>query len=224
MSADLIVRPDEAELEAEVGPVMRAANALIVQNVEQQRIGLSMLADIRRTKKVVQRRTADFVEQTHKAWKAAVAFRSSFTDPLEEADELVSKKCAAFEKQQRDAAEVERKARLAEALERQEQARQMDAAMAESPEAAEEALTAPLPEPIVEVAPDVAKVGGVSARKIWRADVFDFEKFARGCIERGDFYLLEANMAALNQRAKNEHETLDIPGVRAVAEVGYAVR
>lgn len=71
---------------------------------------------------------------------------------------------------------------------------------------------------------EVERKEGISFRKIWHAEVYDKEMLVRWCLDNNQLYLLEPNLTALNQRARNEHDELDIPGVKAASEVSYAVR
>jgi hypothetical protein len=104
----------------------------------------------------------------------------------------------------------------------------MDAieAEAEGDSAAAEAILAePVSAPIVTVAPQVAKVDGVSSTTRWSAEVMDLMMLVRYVAAHPEWVsLLEANMPNLNRLAISQHEALSIPGVRAVKTTVRSMR
>jgi hypothetical protein len=220
---ELSVRSEE--LKAEVAPIVERASSLVVQNPDQHADALILLARVRAAKKTIKARTEPAVETARAAWKASLALQSSFLDPLDEADILIVTKAGAFEAVERKAADAQRARLMAEAVAAQEEQRELDAAMADTEAGAEEALTAPLPPPVVEVAPDVAKVDGVSSRTTWAAEVVDKAAFVRWCAaDPSRLYMVDVNMPHLHSRARGERDALKLPGIKAVQKIGYAAR
>jgi hypothetical protein len=75
------------------------------------------------------------------------------------------------------------------------------------------------------VAPNIGKVDGVSSRGTWSAEIVDKAAFIRWCLDNpAMLFLIVPDMTALNQRARNEHDALSIPGVKAVRKIGYGVK
>ena len=213
------------EVQREVAPVVSRAEALVVVDVEGHTTGLRLLADVMGAERKVKAAFAEPKRKAHEAHKAITALEASLLVPVLEARQVIMQKCAAFEAEERRIADEKRKELQAEALARQEEQRQLDAAMADTEEEAEEALTAPLaPPPVPEVKPAVAKVAGISARQTWHAEVTDKAALVAWCLLNSQLYLLEPNMVALNSLARNQKEELSIAGVKAVKDLGYVGR
>ena len=223
---------DTREVESQVAPVIQAADALVVRDVTQHKSGLEMLAAVMGAERKVKSFFAPMIEaamenkrKAEGVRQAIVARQDEVLGPVQEARKTISEKCGAFETEERRAAEMTRKALEEAALKKQEEERQFEAAMAETEEAAEEALTEPLPPPPVPmVRPEVAKVAGVSTRETWSAEVDDKAAFLRWVLASGKLYMVEVNMIQLNSRARAEHSALKIPGVRAVSKLSHAGR
>ena len=89
---------------------------------------------------------------------------------------------------------------------------------AEASEQLAENLAAPAAEAPVSTA-------GVHVRTTWRAEVVDMAALAKACADGSvSLELIEANMPALNARAREQKERLALPGVRAVSEQGVSAR
>jgi hypothetical protein len=212
--------------------VIQAADALVVRDVTQHKSGLEMLAAVMGAERKVKAFFAPMIEaamenkrKAEGVRQAIVARQDEILGPVQEARKTISEKCGAFEAEERRAAEMTRKALEEAALKKQEEERQFEAAMAETEEAAEEALTEPLPPPPVPmVRPEVAKVAGVSTRETWSAEVTDKAALLRWVLESGNLYMVEVNMIQLNSRARAEHSALNIPGVKAVSKLSHAGR
>jgi len=224
-------KPDDAR--AEVAPLLRAVESMVVvTNVEQHEAALLLLADAMRAETRINRLFEPAVEAAKESKRKAeatrqevVALRDSVLSSVTEARKTISARCAAFEAEERRVAELNQKAIEREALARQEQERQFDAAMAETEEAAEDALTEPLPAPVVPVVrPEVARVAGVSTRETWAAEITDKAAFLAWAAKPENNYMAEPNMTALNSRARAEHAEMKIPGVKAVSSLSHSRR
>lgn len=230
--SDAIATIDTATVQTEVAPVIAAADALVVRNVDEHKGGLELLGRVMWAETKIKTLFAPSIEAAKESKRKAelarveiVTLQESVLAPVLAAHDTISKKCAAFEAEERRVAKLNQEAIERDALARQEQERQFDAAMADTEEAAEEALTAPLPPPVVPIArPEIAKVAGVSSRGTWSAEITDKAEFVAWASKPDNLYMVEPNMVALNSRARAEHEKLSIPGVKAVESRGYARR
>jgi len=223
-------QPDPTTLRSEIAPIILRARDLVVVDVETHRAAEEAIRDIRLGKRKIKEACREFREQSHKAWKAAVAFEARFIDPLDEAERLISGKADTYERDQRRIAEAEQH-RLEAAARAAEEARLLDEAAAA--EDAGDAITAAaimqeadtMPLPVIHVAPAVAKVEGTSKQERWHAEVHDkpaLDRYVAAHPECSDYTL--PNMPSLNARARSAKGMLNIPGVRAVAETSRRVR
>jgi hypothetical protein len=231
MSETMMVM-DTRAVETEVAPVIQAADALVVRNVDEHQRGLELLGAVMGAETRVKSFFKDSIEaametkrKAEAGRQAIIALQDRVLGPVMEARKTISAKCAAFEAEERRAAEETRKALEREAIARQDEQRELDAAMADTPEAAEDALTEPLEAPAVPtVKPLVAKVAGVSTRETWAAEVVDKAAFLAWAAKPENNYYADANVVALNSRARAEHEKMQIPGVKAVSALTHARR
>jgi hypothetical protein len=230
--SEAIATINTAEVEQEVAPVVRAADALIVRNVDEHRTGLELLGAVMGAETKVKNFFKDIIASAMETKRQAeahrqqvVALQDSVLAPVSEARKTISAKCAAFEAEERRVAELNQRALEAEARKRQEEQRELDAAMAETEEEVEEVLTEPLPPPVVPVVkPEVAKVAGVSTRETWGYEITDKAAFlAWAAKPENNFYATE-NGVALNSRARAEHDAMKIPGVKAVSTLSHSRR
>ena len=232
MSEALVSQVNVDAARQEIAPVIAAADALIIHDVDGHRQGLEMLGSvmgaIKRVKAIFAPALEAAMETKRRAETArleVVRLQDSVLAEAEVARGVIAAKCGAFEAEERRVAALNQAAINAAALAKQDEERLLDAAMAETEEAAEDAMTVPLAPPVVPtVRPEVAKVAGVSARETWSAEVTDMGSFATWCVASGNLYMIEANQIALNSRARSEHAAMKIPGVRAVSKLTYAGR
>jgi hypothetical protein len=87
--------------------------------------------------------------------------------------------------------------------------------MAETEEEAEEAITEPLPAPVVFVPPPVEKVSGVSSAETWDAEVSDkAAALAAVTANPALHYLVDFNIPYIKSLARQKGGDVGIPGVR----------
>ena len=137
----------------------------------------------------------------------------------------------AEEKRLAEAIEMERqaKARAEEARLAAEAGKAQQALRLQAESAARQAASVAALERPIEVAPVVMpvaqKVDGVSSRKTYRAEVVDKLALIKAIVEgTASLEFVDANMSRLNSIARAMRETMNIPGVVAVAEESLAVR
>lgn len=160
--------------------------------------------------------------------KGLTSLRSTLTEPPEQANRMLNRKATDYETEQERLARAEQVRLEEQARKREEESRLIDAAELEQAGQAEEAaavLQAPMPQPVIHVPAQVAKIEGVTRRTTYRAEVTDLMALIRHVAAHPDLVnLLAANTTALNAMARAQRLELRLPGVRAVAEVSRAVR
>ena len=138
--------------------------------------------------------------------------------PAEAAERQVKAEIRRWDdEQQRKQEEAQRKAQ-AEAERQAEEERLRAAIVAEEAGASEEEVQgivmAPVAVVAAPVAPTYAKASGVSKRDNWKAKVTDFPALVKAAAkDKSLLAYLEPNDQALNNRAKADKQTLNIPGV-----------
>jgi len=157
------------------------------------------------------------------AYQAYRAILDKFNEgdrPLESAERQVKAEIAKWDaEQERIRQELQRKAEE-EARKAEEEERLRVATLAEASGATEAEVNSIVDAPVTVVAPPVAptyqKASGVSTRENWKAKVVDIKKLC-AAIGKGQVpvtYVLP-NESVLNNRAKADRATLNIPGVVA---------
>lgn len=159
--------------------------------------------------------------ETH---KAIVAAEKRILDPVTEAEGIINRSLAVWEREQEaKRLEAERKARE-EKAKLEEELRLQAATEAEKEGASEEVVgeildtPIPLPDPVIQ--PTYQRVAGAAPRqKNWRAEVTDIKALCRAVANgTASANLVEPNSVALNQMARAMKSTMNIPGVRAVQD------
>ena len=230
--SEAVTAIDTREVETEIAPVVQRADALIVRNVDEHRTALGMLGAVMVAERKVKQFFAPMLEAAQEGKRKAEATRQAIVlrqdevlAPILAARETITERAGAFELEEKAAAEKIQEQLRREAQAKQDAQRELDAAMADTEEAAEDALTEPLaPPPVPVVRPEVAKVAGVSGRTTWSAKVTDKAAFLAWAAKPENNFYAEANVVALNSRARAEKKALSIPGVEAVESFTYAGR
>ena len=85
-------------------------------------------------------------------------------------------------------------------------------------------MVAAAPAPVIQVAPEVSKVQGVSTAKRWTAEVTDKLKLIQFvAVNPAWQHLLEPSMKDLNALARAQRQALQIPGVASVGKLDVRV-
>ena len=231
MPAELMIqieKPSPPSIVAELSPLVQAARAFEVADVETNAQALVRVRDLRRGEKMI----ADHFEPTRKhldaAKKELLAFRDGLIGPIAAARSIYDGKAADYEAAERKKAEDEQRRLQAEARKQEEERALMAAIEADEagqPEAAAAILAEPVDVPMVTVAPSVAKVDGVSSSTRWSAEVHDLHALVCYVAKHPEWVsMLEANMPTLNRLAVSQRDAMAIPGVRAVSSTIRATR
>ena len=223
-----IERPAPPAIVAELHPIVAAARAFKVVDVETHAEALTRIRRCRSAEKGIE----DHFEKTKRALidakKTFDASVAALIGPIAEARQSYSDSSEVFEQEQRRKAEEEQR-RLQEKARKEEEERQFRAALdAEDRGQAEEAkaiLEEKLETPVITVAPAVAKVEGISNRTTWSAEVTDLLALVKYVAGHPEWVsLLEPSMPNLNRLAVAQRQALAIPGVRAVSKTVRATR
>jgi hypothetical protein len=224
----LIERPGPPAVVAELAPVVQAAHAFEVTDVDTNAVALQRVRSLRLGERVIEDHFANAKKAASDAHKSIVAAVNGLVGPLAAARSIYDRKAAEYEQAERKKAAVEQ-ARLQAEARKQEEERSLLAAI-EAEEAGDGATSAaimaePVSVPMVTVAPAVAKVEGVSTRTNWAAEVFDLLALVKYVAEHPEWLsLVEANEPNLNRMAVSQHEALAFPGVRAVSKTVRSTR
>lgn len=165
------------------------------------------------------------VDAAHKTWKALVAKRSEFLDPLAENKKAQSASMKSWEwEQERKRQEEERRAQEAARKQAEDAALAAAAAMEkegtpEAKAAAEAIIQAPVAVPQVVVPKAVPAGHGTFTRKAWKAQVTDIKALARAVLAgQVPEQALQGNEVFLGQQARSLKEAMRWPGVKVWAE------
>lgn len=228
MNEIVIVQPDKREHAAVGSGMLARAQAFEVVDATSQAAGDSMLVEIAKCVRTIESVFAAPKKAAHDAHKSIVATEKALLRPLDDARAVLSRKLTEYREEARRKAEVERK-RIESELRKAEEARIIAAAVdAEEQghdDVAAEILDAPVVSPPILVEPEIVQTKGVTATTRWRAEVVDVLALVRYVATHPNMiHLVEASLPALNTMARAMRDGLNIPGVRAVAEQGLAVR
>ena len=234
MASELITieKPGPPAIVAELSPLVAKARAFEVVDLETDRIAQERGAQCRRGEKGIEEHFARAKKAASDAHKMIVASVNALIGPIAEARAIYFAKSDAFQREERRRAEEE--SRRLQALARKEEEERQIAAAIEAEASGEQAVAEAIMQeevvaPVVTVAPQVAKVEGVSTRTVWSAKVTDVRTCLRFLLERDEWGPLLERCApiletGLRPLAIAQHEALNIPGVRAVDTTSRSTR
>ena len=166
---------------------------------------------------------------TDAAHKEAVAQRKRHDLPLVQSEKLLKGALGAYGREQDRLRLIEeekvnaarREAEAAQLRAQVEQAKRQGATQAEQ----DDIVTQPSVLPDVVLPPRVQAVAGVSTRENWKAEVVNLRWLCRAIANgKASVELVKPNMVALNQLARAQKTTLELPGVKAVCESVVSAR
>jgi uncharacterized protein YbjQ (UPF0145 family) len=155
-----------------VSRVANAANGLVIQNDDHMEMAASMLNRIDDRLKWGDETFDPNIDAAHKAHKAAIAVKRTFTDPLQEAKKIIKSKMVGYTTECERKREEEQRRLEAEAKQAAD-----DAALAEAAELAsrgEQHLAEVVLQSAAEAAPaalapaSIAKPAGITTTKVWK--------------------------------------------------------
>jgi hypothetical protein len=217
--ADVIVDEQQEQLTQEaLTVVQRAALVKITDQASYDGATKLLLEEIIPFRK----KWADYWKPlTGAAWDAYKKIQAKFKErdePAEAAEHAVKKEIRRWDDEQ-IRIEQERQRAAQEALEKAAEEERLRAAIvAEQSGATETEVSAIVDAPVAVVAEPVAsayqRTSGISRRSNWKAKVTDLHALVKAAAkDKNLLAYLEANQTALNNRAKADQKTLNIPGV-----------
>jgi hypothetical protein len=239
-------RPDQAQLIALSQRQLTVAKEITIDSAPMYEAAADELKAIKKAAKELEDKRVGITKPIDEAKKAVMDL---FRRPLEilgEAETVLKRAMITYADEQEkirreeqaklDAiAKAERERLAAEAKAKQEEAERLAQAAQDSgdeqafAQAAQAAAEAQVMESTVAVmtAPTAttaaAKVSGISARGVWKAECTDKIALIKFIAQNDAFInLLDVNQSALNQLAKAMKQTLNLPGVRAYEERSLA--
>jgi len=223
-----IEKPAPPAIVTELSPLVAAAKAFKVTDVDSNAAALERIKKLRAGEKMIE----DYFEPARRAAdnakKEILAARDGLIAPIAEARRIYDNSAGAYEQEERRKAEEEQR-RLQEKARKDEEERQLLAAI-DAEERGDQAeakaiMEEPVVTPVVTVAPQVARVEGVSSRTNWSAEVTDLLALVRYVAAHPEWvYLLEPSIPNLNRLAVAQRNALSIPGVRAVSKTVRSTR
>lgn len=168
------------------------------------------------------------IQRAHQAHKALVAEKAAAERPLTEAETVIKGKLIAYDAEQDRIRRAEER-RLAEEARKAEEARRLDEAAAMEMDAiaagdpglqaeAEALISTPVLAPVISLPKATPKVDGISFRETWGGEVTDLLALVKHIAAHPEHLNLVApNTTAINGLARSLRQSLNIPGIRAVA-------
>lgn len=227
-----IEMPQPTELVAQMASVVSLAKSFEVTDIESDRVAQEYGQKLRRAEKT----WTDYCEPTRKALDVAkknfLAMRDGILGPWSQARSIFFAKSDAYQTEQRRKAQEEER-RLQEEARRQEEDRKLaDAIEAEERGEAAEAesiLEERVETPVITVAPQIAKVEGVSTRTLYEPEITDVRACLRYLLDRPEWAavldrFIPVLVTILRPFATAQRTALSIPGVQVVSKTSRASR
>jgi len=216
------------EMSKQMSETLRWAEALVVNDARSYETAIERLKVV----KSFYNRAVDFFRPMKKkadeTKRAILDAERKIIGPLAQAEEIAKIKCLTYQRKQEESAEKERQRLQAiedERARKEKERLEREAARLKSPEKKEERLeqAAAVTAPVVEVAAEIPKVAGAAARKTWKHEIIDLNKFFGFVIDSRRTDLVLPNEKVLAAYAKAMGEQAQIPGVRFHQESSLAI-
>lgn len=214
------------ELEQKALTVDKQAQEIIIKTQDHYDTANAFIVGIKKLQKEVKDTFGPIIQKAFSAHKEAKAQETRHLDPLLKAEELVKGKMLGYlREQERIRQEQERKLQAEAEKKRQEALAKAEAAREAGKEAKAEKYEEKAAQIVApQLAPTVDK-GNAMVKKLWHAEVYDLMALV-GAVAAGNLSsnAIEANMTFLNAQARALKETMNYPGVKAVAEDNIGIR
>lgn len=229
MSA-VIEMPMPPELETRALTVVDEAKAVVITDQESlDRAGAFITERIKPLLAEADEVFGPVIAAAHKAHKEALRAMAKVADPLMRAEGILKTTIGTFIREQEQIRLAEERRLRAEEIQRQLEAREADVEAAELAGANPGLVAAicneafPAPAPIA--LPTIQKPAGISTQERWSAQVFSVKDLCRAIAEgKIPEHFVSPNFTALNSRARADKALMNIPGVRAISEMGISAR
>lgn len=187
------------------------------------------LQEVKALRKEVADTFDPIVSKAHAAHKEAVTQRKRHDTPLAEAEQVLKGAVAGYEREQEQLRQLAEQKANAEAQKSEEDdlLRLAEAAeqLGASAEEVEAILTQQSVRPTVVLPKRVEAVSGISTRGNWKAEVTDVKALCKALgAGKASVELVKPNMTALNQLARAQKSTMNVPGARAVCDTVVSSR
>jgi len=238
MTDEVVVSEERlAQLRVQAGPLVRIAEAALVQDEESYAKAGELALRIRERENEIATyfdpilaKTKASVAAAKAAEKEAKEQKDRILAPLIGAQAVLKGKMVGFlneqDRRRRLGAEAAREAqRCAEEEERRAAAEALEAQGRTEAAARVKALP-PTPAPRAPAPSRAAapKVAGTSAPVRWRASLTSLLTLVRAAAEKPELLrFLCVDQSALDTEAREKHEAMDVPGVEAISERGIAL-
>ena len=220
-------------MEQEINPLVGYANTLDIENDQDSFDAQSALKTIKLREKRVGETFDPICDAAHKTWKQSCDTRSSFLNPLKQAETIIKKKIVTFEteaerKRQEQARLAEAKRLEAERKEREKieaQAKKAEeAGKTEKAEALREKAETVNVAPVF-VPPPPPKVAGTSFKKVWKGQVVDVIALCKAIGEgKASPSMVIVSQSSIDAHARANRDSWPIPGVVFKEESQMAMR
>jgi hypothetical protein len=205
----------------------KATAMRVVDQTSHDEAGAALVALASLEKQIIAHH-AEPKQKAFEAHKAIVAAEKRLLEPLQQARRITSSKITTWESEQRRIQQELQRRAQEESDRLAREAALAAAVQAEEAGAPEEAVTQILESPPVVVAPVVAptfqKATGIAATERWHAAVTSLKMLCQAVIDgKIPETAVEANMVWLNARARSDKEHFNVPGAKAVKEIGTRV-
>ena len=211
---------EQRKLKDETTSVIQKAQMLQVGNPAEHGAAIDFLKTIKASQERVTGFFGPMKKKAHEAWRLICDGENEFITPLKESERIAKDKVLRFQfkaEQERVQAEREAQARADEAARKERERLEKEAEKLKTPEKKAERLeqAAAVVAPVIEVASEVPKVGGVSTTKRWKHRVVDVAKLPRE-------YMLpnEKMLAGIATSTKGQ---IKIEGVEFYSEASLSV-
>jgi len=168
------------DLGKELAPVIQEANGIVIDDDQTFGIADDFLVKIKTAKNKINEVFDPMVEQTHGAWKTALAQKKQFFEPLDQAEKAIKYRMAAYVDEQekiRMAEQMRQEAELRKAAAEEAQLRAAELKAAGDQEAAAEVIQqAQEIQPVVILPKATPKIEGQSQKKVWKFSITDATK------------------------------------------------
>ncbi len=208
------------EVEEKALSVPDQTKSMTVASNEDYEQGEILLASCKQIENEIHATFDPIVDKANQAHKEAVAQRKKYLDPIEEGRRILKGKMITYQQEQERIRQEEQRQAEEESKRRSEEEALAAAVQAEQEgdtETAEAILAEPVraaPVIIPKTAPAPSRLS--AGRTMWYAEVTDLKALCKAIVDgKAPITYIQANMTALNSRAKSDKNLLSIPGVQA---------
>ena len=218
------------EVQTGLDKIVVWATALRILNNDDRALALSTLKQVKEKRSAIVAFFEPMKTAAHAAWKKVVSSEKEWTDKCDAVEQAVKRVVIAFDDEQakiRAREQARLQAEADEAARKERERLEKEAAKLKTPEKREERLAqaAAVAAPVIQVAAP-EKVEGVSARKVWSAQIIDMKDLVKAAAGGNELAMsfLSFNQSAASATARATKGAVNVPGVKFVESASLAVR